>query len=333
MIKNIKFLGLLLFLFTLAFQACDETEEVLPYAKTVKPVFSSLSSLTNYIDHFNLETTATGINLNTEGDLAANSNVVDVYVRFKREAEESFGDRFLLESANSLPVDLSWTAQKLSETVGVDFNSLLPDDAFLLSFEVTGSDGNKYPSEDTHQINVECSSDLAGTYEATTTYTETATYEVDTIYQVDTIMVAPDTIIYEINTAIYELDSTRMVVDDCLLDTMAATIMASSILIEETSTRTVYDISDFSGGLWSFLYADELCGIDEEEIDEDFDPSDTSGEFIDECNAITFQNTVDVREQPITGTGTYDPETQTITIEWAAEGIEVSATTVYTKVP
>ena len=270
-----------MFLFTMTFLSCDETEEFLPYAKTIKPVTSGIDDVKPYLDSFNLGTTSTGFNIDVEGELAASS--VDAFVQFKKNDEKDYGPLYDLKTITSLPSDNIWTASELADIVGIDVNSLEPLDKFLISFTTNTTDGASYPSENTYVIDVSCSSSIQGNY-----------------------------------TAISNGQST----DPCCSDP-AVDVESGTIAITETEVEGVYKISDFSGGLWNHWYGPDGGAYGANNNNE--------GEIKDVCNTITFQNTSELFGSPISGSGTYDPVAETITIDWTADSWGDVGNSVFTK--
>ena len=272
-----------MFLLTMTFQSCDDTEEFLPYAKTVIPVTTGIDGVKTYLDSFNLGTTSTGFILGVAGDLAASS--VDLFVQFKRgmPIDTTYTDPILLKNVTSLPSDNVWTAEELAVAVGVDVNTLEPLDRFLITFTTNAADGEKYPSEDSYVIDVSCSSSIQGTY-----------------------------------TAVSSGQST----DDCCPDP-AVDVESATITISTTDTEGVYKISDFSGGLWNHWYGPDGGNYGANDNNE--------GEIKDVCNTITFQETTELFGSPISGSGTYDPDAQTITIDWTADSWGDVGTSVFSK--
>jgi|GEM_PF-2864324 len=114
----------------------------------------------------------------------------------------------------------------------------------------------------------------------------------------------------------YNAVSSGQSTDDCCPDP-AVDIMAEGIELIDNGSG-IYTINDFSGGLWFHWY--EVYGA----------TSANPGEIKDVCNTITFQNTTELFGSNISGTGSVDPETGIITIEWLADSWGDAGTTVLT---
>jgi len=108
MIKNIKFIGLLMFLFTMAFQACDEAEEVLPYQGTVIQSITEIEGVSTFFDFVDISNASVGFNLDDAGDVQASS--IEIFVQHKREEDEAYGERKPLKTVSTLPSDQLFTA-------------------------------------------------------------------------------------------------------------------------------------------------------------------------------------------------------------------------------
>jgi len=116
----------------------------------------------------------------------------------------------------------------------------------------------------------------------------------------------------------YSTISSGQSTDPCCDDPVVD--LVSEIPLTEKSSG-VYEITDFSAGVYQAWYAAAYGATDV-----------NKGEIKDICNNISFQNTTGPYGSPISGTGTYDPEAQTITIDWLADTWGDVATTVMTKV-
>ena len=278
MIKNIKFVGLLIFLFTMTFQSCDEAEEVLPYQGTAIQSISTTEGVKTFLDFVDIANASAGFTLDDAGDVQA--NVIDIFIQHKTaDPDDVYSDRLPLKSVSDLPSQHVFTSQELAEAAGVPFDSLKLADNFLLSFDLSGADGKKYFSSEFHRIDVSCPSDLEGTY--------------------STISSGQST-------------------DECC--NTPVTDLVSEITLTEKGSG-VYEISDFSSGVYKAWYSVAYGATDV-----------NKGELKDVCNSVSFQNTTGPYGSPISGTGIYDPDAQTITIDWTADDWGDVGSTVMTKV-
>jgi len=266
--------GFFLCFMALTFQSCDDTEEVLPYQGAVKQVTAPIENVLTFLDFIDINAAQAGFNLDASGGTATS---MDVYVQHKN-AGGAYGDRVLLKSVSDFPSDQMFSASELASPLGISVDSLRLADSFLLSFEVLGSDGKTYQSDDFVTIDLSCPSDIGGTYSAISSGQST---------------------------------------DGCCPDP-ATDVTAEDITITAQGGG-VYAISDFSGGLWEHWYAVYgASGINE-------------GEIKDVCNSISFQNTSELFGSPISGSGVWDAETQTITIDWTADSWGDVGSTVFTR--
>jgi len=119
----------------------------------------------------------------------------------------------------------------------------------------------------------------------------------------------------------YTAVSSGQSTDPCCPD-KAEDIQSAEITIEAKGGG-IYSITDFSGGLWNHWYGPDGGNYGASNVN--------AGEFKDVCNNVTMQNTTELFGSPISGTGTYDPETQTITIEWLADSWGDAGTSVFSK--
>ena len=87
------------------------------------------------------------------------------------------------------------------------------------------------------------------------------------------------------------------------LDNAVLNDFEAEIMVSATEVSGVFELSDYSGKITAAWYKEPYGALDE-----------VPGYFKDVCNSLTYLNTSTEGGDPVAGTGSFDPKTNTITL-------------------